>query len=288
MRKWVLYFIYIWAATFFFLYFLFPADAVKDLLAAQIQKAYPDYGITVDRVRPAFPPGLQFKKVGLSHKDHLWAEAEHIKVIPNYLSIFSPQKTIDFRGRLYMGDIVGSVGIRKVKDAYQYSAKATVTDIRVEEIQRLQEVSGRKISGILDAVFQMNTVKGTEKEIVIRLNLTNCAIELTNPLINMNIEYLLFRNIDAELAIGKQSLQLKKCRATGRQIDGNLAGTILFRDPIGKSILNLRGNIKPHHTVLASVKKILPGNLLQTKGIGDSGFPIKLYGTIEKSKFSLK
>jgi type II secretion system protein N len=288
MRKWILYFIYICVATGFFIYILFPSDGVKDLLAAQIQKAYPDYDMSADRIQPAFPPGLRFDKVGISYKDDLWIETEHIKVIPDYLSIFTPEKAIDFSGRLYKGEMAGSVGIRKEKSSYQYSVAANVSDIDIEEIQRLQEVSGRTISGVLDAVFQINTLTGVEREIVIQLNIADCEVELTNPLFNLSFKRISFENIDAELTIGKESLQLRQCRAVGKQIDGNLAGTILIKDPIGKSILNLRGNIKPHHTLMASVKKILPGNLLQAKASADNGFPIKLYGTIEKPKFSLK
>lgn len=288
MRKGILYFVYICAATIFFLYFLFPSDKVKHLLEAQIQKAYPEYGMSADRIQPTFPPGLRFDKLEISYKNDLWIETENMKVTPDYLTIFAPEKAIDFRGTLYEGEMVGSVGISKEQGTYQYSVAAKISDIDIAAIQRLQEISGRAISGILDAVLQINTLREVERKIVIQLQLANCEIELTNPLFNLSFKRLSFGNIDAELTIGKGSLQLKQCRAAGKQIDGNLAGTILIKDPIGKSILNLRGNIKPNHTIMASVKKLLPGNLLQAKAGADQGFPIKLYGTIEKPKFSLR
>ena len=86
--KWLLYSIYILVATVFFIYYLFPSDKVKNYIASGFNGLNSNVNISIDHVRPAFPPGLKLYKVNFYHMDNTLLETEQIKVVPNLLSLF--------------------------------------------------------------------------------------------------------------------------------------------------------------------------------------------------------
>ena len=88
--------------------------------------------------------------------------------------------------------------------------------------------------------------------------------------------------------MNKQVFSLKRLEAKGGQVEGSLTGTIMIRKPMGKSRINLRGSFLPQEVLLASVQGILPGNLFKQGKMGDKGMPIRIYGTLEKPKFSFR
>ena len=53
----------------------------------------------------------------------------------------------------------------------------------------------------------------------------------------------------------QRSLKLKNCDVAGSQIDGKETGVVLFRKPFKRSRLEFKGNVTPHHLLMASLKK---------------------------------
>ena len=47
MKRWFFYILYTFVAIAFFLYYLFPSDAAKDLLSSYLKKSQPDYHLQV-------------------------------------------------------------------------------------------------------------------------------------------------------------------------------------------------------------------------------------------------
>lgn len=288
MKRWVCYILYIFIAIVFFLYYLFPSNAAKNLIASYLKKSQPDYQLEAARISPVFPPGIKLQTVELFHKKEIWAELERFVLAPDYTTIFSEKKSFKFKGRAYQGDISGVVDMLPGALPSVVKVDADFQNIRLDDIMRLQEIAGRKILGILDGVVQYQDGKGIEQNLDIQLSISNCSVEIAHPLITIGLDQLNFRSVDAVLAVDKQTLELKQLKATGAQADGELSGVIRFRRPFEKSLLDFRGTVKLHHTLLADLKNVVPGGLFQQKKNEGNGLPIKLYGTVEKPKFSLR
>ncbi|MGB5746529.1 MAG: type II secretion system protein GspN, partial [Desulfobacterales bacterium] len=110
-KKTLLYTAYIIGLTVFFLYFLFPSDAVKDYVAYKISQGNPDISVTIDRVNPVLPPGIKLHAVGIAHGNKALIDLDSVKITPGLLSFFSSTKTARFKGRVKAGTVQGRAEI---------------------------------------------------------------------------------------------------------------------------------------------------------------------------------
>jgi len=287
MKRWLFYGLYIAAAIVFFLYYLFPADAAKDLISAYLLKSYPAYRVSIEEIKPVFPPGIRLTTVGMAYQNQKLGQLDQLSIQPQYLALFSGNKRFNFRGTAYQGEIDGKLEVAGRAAPFDVNLNADLRNIRLDDIRKLQEVMGRKLQGRLNGNVYYQNGSGKDDTLEIRLNLADCTVEIAYPLLNIGIDALSFKSVDGVVVVDKQTLELKQCRAVGPQADGDLSGTIRFRRPFAKSLLDFRGSIQLHHSLLAALGDILPGGLIQTRK-NDGSLPIKLYGTIENPKFSLR
>jgi type II secretion system protein N len=284
--KWMLYGGYVIAVTVFFLYVLFPADAAMEYFSGYLAKHHPEYDVTADTVKPSFPPGLNLHTVSIAYQGDTWIDLEKIYVRPDYLSVFSSSKKVLFTGRAYSGNLKGFIDLQKEEPAYRMNMAAKLKGIRLEENEYLQTLSGRKISGRLDSTIDLDGDNKKGNSLNVTLQVAEGEVGLTNPVFSINS--IAFDKLEAELTVDRRSLKLKRCDVDGDQVKGDVTGVVLFRQPFERSRLEFKGNVIPQHLLMASLQKALPKSLLPSKKSGKKGFPVKLYGTIEKPKFSLR
>jgi hypothetical protein len=87
--------------------------------------------------------------------------------------------------------------------------------------------------------------------------------------------------------VNRQVFSLRRLEAKGGQVEGSLTGTVMIRKPMGKSRLNLRGSFFPQEVLLAGIKDVLLGNFFKQQ-MGEKGMPIRIFGTVERPKFSFR
>lgn len=288
MKRWFYYILYTLVATAFFLYYLFPSQTAEELVASYVKRSQPDVELQVAQIKPAIPPGLQFLGMGISYKQSAAAELERLVVRPDYLTMLADNKVFHFKGALYQGDIQGRIELTAGEQPYVARVAADFQNVRLDDAAALEGLLGRKILGSLNGEARYENSRGKEAAADIRLNLSNVAMELALPLINIGVDQMTFRSVDAVIAIDQQGLTLKQCKAVGEQADGELSGVIRFRRPLAKSLLDFKGTVKLHHSLLANMKNLVPGVLFQQQKTDGGNLPIKLYGTIEKPKISLR
>lgn len=285
IKKWLLYSGYIIAATVFLLYFLFPSDAVKKYITYNIKKANPDLNIIINNINPVFPPGLKFHDVSLYRSNDPLFDADQIKISPRLLSFFSPNSTYFFKGKSYEGVLEGRAVFTKSTPAPQITIDANLSDIHIEEITPIQNLSGHMISGVLDGKLTYNGNKKLLGKVKADLRISDSKIELLTPV--FDLENLTFRNIEAEMVLDNQKLHIKQCIMKGNQMDGRISGFVIMKDPLCKSVLNLTGTINPHSLFLGGLNEGLTSILFPKKKSGKSGFSFKIRGTFDKPRFSL-
>lgn len=275
IRKGFLYAVYILVATIFFAYYLFPSDTAKKYISENLTATYPELNITIDRVTPAFPPGLRLQTINFYHRGALLLKVEQIKIVPGYLSLLSPAIDFVFKGRAYAGILEGRVNITKNRAARQIMTGARFSGVQIEKIAAIQDLAGFKISGLLEGKVEHNFSQKSSGNLSAELALSDCEIGLTVPF--FNLDTFSFSKIEAEVVLNNHKLQVKKCIFKGSQMDGNFTGSVILKNPVNKSVLNISGTVTPQSLLFSKLGSILPGN---KKMSGKKGFSVKLGGTL--------
>ncbi len=284
-KRFFIYFILVAAATFFFLYHLFPSDAAKKYIGLQVNKIDPGLSLAIDDIKPLLAIGFRCDGTTLYHLNDALFDAAHITITLRPLSLFNPDITLSFSTDAYEGRIAGKIDVSKKSSDRQITINANLSSIQLKNIPGLKKLLDRSILGRLNGDMTF-TGKGLSGRGSAKLNLSDCKVALSSPL--MNVDQLAFRHIDADLGFVNRRLEIKKCIFKGQQMDGMISGTINLGNPLEKSTLSVTGIIKPHPFFLADLRKNLPPNILPRKRSGSSGFRIRLKGTFDNPGFELR
>ncbi len=284
-RKWLLYSIYVLAAVVFFIYYLFPSEKVKNYVTSGFNRFNPNINISIDHVRPAFPPGLKLYKVNFYHMDNALLETEQIKVVPNLLSLFRSKIIFLFKGRAYKGILEGKGEFIQNKPGQNVIIEGKFSNINIKEISSVKQFIGRNLTGILKGNFTYRNggkLGGTHGA---RFIISDGEIELLTPV--FKLENIHFSKIETEMTMENQRLKVKRCIIKAAPLDGNVSGLINLREPVGQSYLRLLGVIKPNQEFLAELGKDLPTNLLPKEIFSKRVVRIRIYGTLDEPRFFL-
>ena len=277
----ILYTAYIIAITGVFLYYLFPSDTLKTYLAYRLSQGNPDITVTIDRVNPVLPPGINLHDVGIVHQNEALIDLDSLKIMPGVLSLFSDKSTVNFKGRVNAGTFSGRAEIGDTSGGQEIKCDGRISGIQVQGIPALQRLPADKISGVLNGNFTYANA-GPNRSLEGKLTLSQCRIELTEAV--FNLKSLEFKDIDADLMLKNDTLTIKHTRAKGNQLDADLTGTIGLT---GNNALNLTVSVTPHHLLLAKIEKTLPMDFLRKKKAGKAGIEFKIDGTLDEPGFSL-
>ena len=274
--------IYIICAALFFLYYLFPSDAVKEYLADQIRKTHPNLTVKISRLKPAFPSGLKLYEVSVNHLGRTIAGLENLKISTDILSLFLAKTHLSFKGNGYGGILKGRVDIIKKSSGREVMIDADLSGIQVDQLEALSAVTTHRISGNLDGTLEFKA-NVTRQVLSGDLTLTDGQIEFSPPVLNQNV--ITFNTIEAELMLDGRSLTINRCQLEGNQLDADVAGSIKFSGRSARKILNLSGTVKPHAALLAKLGKNVR-QLLEGSQLGNQGFPFKIKGPMDSPQYS--
>ncbi|MBW2739414.1 MAG: type II secretion system protein GspN [Deltaproteobacteria bacterium] len=275
--KRLLCFIYFIVTGAFFIYYLFPSDAVKKYIAFNLNRANPELNITIDNIKPFFPPSLKLYNVSLYRLNNLLFKAEQIKIAYGVLSIFRPKTIFFFKAEAYEGILKGRADIM----ANKLMINADLSGIQTKDIPVVQNLSNLKISGILNGKVTYSGNREFAGTVSSKLTLSNCEVEPLTPVFNM--ESFRFESIMAKATMNNQKIQINECVIKGKQADGRISGSVNLKNPFGKSVLDLTGTIKPHHLLIENLQNIFSVKTFLKTDKGD--ITIRLYGDIDQPGF---
>ena len=288
-KKIFIYISYIIAAFIFFLYILFPSDAVKKLIEHKLSGINPDLSISIDNINPVFPPGVRLNTVSFYYIRSLLLDAETIKIVPGIFSIFSSKTTFSFKGTAYDGIINGRADIGG--NAGQIKIDADLSEVQIKDIPAIKIPAGiekekYKISGILDGKVTYSNNKGSDRIMGAKLEISDCRVKLKEPVFNH--ENFTFSKIEADLAMVKKRFQIKSCTIEGDKVNASLSGSVVTKKNLGSSVLNLNGKIKLKPLFFGNMKKNLLASIFPKKMSGNSSFTYKIGGTFDNPEFTFK
>lgn len=283
-RRTLAYAAYFVGITVFFLYFLFPSEAVKDYVAYRLDRVSPGFDISFEDVSPVIPPGIKLHDVGISRDNRALIDLDSVKITPGLLSLLSDRKTARFKGLVHAGTVEGVVEINKGSDQHTEKIEGTISGVRVQAIPALKNLTPHKISGNLGGNF-MITRTGPGGSMNGQLTLSECRIVFDQPVIGQ--PSLAFKNVAADLVLERGRLVIKKCSARGNDFNADITGTIDLNSTGRRNALSLNGSVTPHHAFLAKIENSIPANLLRQKSAGNQAISFRIGGTVETPEFSL-
>jgi type II secretion system protein N len=270
---------YMIASAIFFLYVLFPSNAIKEYLAYRLSEVVPDLKVKIAQATPVFPAGIKLQHIGFYHRDAGIGSLESIKVTAGISGLFRPGAVYSFKGRAYSGELSGKAQIAADLPVPDMTVDTTLTSIQINEIPGLQKLSAYKLAGTLDGKIAYIS-KASNRTLNGNFTLSDCRVDLPTPVFNQG--FLTFRDVKTDLVLSNGELTVKRCSLAGNQLDADISGSISLNGSYGRNRLSLTATIKPHHVLLAKIEKNLPLNFLR----GGKGLSFKINGTLDAPEFS--
>ena len=270
--------VYIISIGLFFLYTLFPTEALTAYLANQLSGGRPDLTVTIDRVKPLLPPGLKLQPLRYAFNGQPLFEFSQMSIWPELLAIFKSGSVYTFEGSAYGGRVAGEIGPFDADTGEPLGLDARLSAFQIERIPALGRVVPQKLTGRLDGKLN----KGDGRQLNANLTAAKVGVQLRVPLFGLKV--LNFETVTAELSFDGQRVALKQCIFKGSEMDGNLSGAVRLDGPGSAPTLNLKGTVSPHHAFLAKIENSLPAKML--KGKDTIGF--KLTGSIHSPSISFE
>jgi len=283
-RNTIFYALYIVGVTVVFLYVLFPSEALKTYLAYRLSQENSDVKVNIDRVSPVLPPGIKLHAVSAYQGNTALVELENLKLMPGLMSLFGSQTSVDFKGGMYAGKLSGTAEFDHNPQGPEITVDGVVSGVDVQKILELQRLSAHKISGKLGGNF-VYLNRGPERSLTGEFAVADLRVNLAAPVFGQ--QSLEFKDVDAELALQRSTLVVKRCSFKGNQLDAEISGTVTLDERGAGRALDLTADVKPHHALLVKIEKSIPPGFLQQIKSGKASISFKIGGTWNDPSFSL-
>jgi len=278
-----LYAAYVILVTLFFLYILFPSEVAKKYIISGLTRINPDFDITISKVKPDFPPGIKLYNVGAYYKGDSIFDAEKILLSPAILSFFAGRLSLDIGSSLYAGLIEAKVDF-SWKKFLPEKAYIRMDDIQIGEIIMLKNLIPHDLEGVLNGNITYEAGEAKNISVISDILLSEFGIEFLSPY--YSLETLSLKNIEADLELNGNQLKVNRFTNTGGDADGSLSGSVLIRNVIGRSVLNLKGSVRPNLVFIEKLGKKNPVvKVFFKKSSGNRDIPIHIQGTLERPRF---
>jgi len=286
MKKKIVYAGYIIMVMVFFLYYLFPGDAVTAYINYQINHKSPGVQLSIMELKPSFPPGIKLLAPNLLHQNQSLIAADFLDVKPSYASLFSTDKIFFITGDISEGHLDSSVCVANISENPAFDINASFENIQISQIPAIKEFESYQISGIADGNIIYSNKEDPAGKGNAGIIVTDSTVRFVPAL--FGIDQLVFKTIDADFEIINQRVTLKKLNISSREISAHASGLIVLMNPMNKSTINIRGEIKPHPTFIKQLSNILPVDMIAKKKSKTGGIPFRITGSLDRPNFSFR
>ena len=273
------------AAVVFFLYVLFPEDAVRAYLDSRVAAMDPQLTIGTAAIRPSIPPGLNISGMDIIQDGVRLLRVDNVRVRPELTSLFDDEKRFQLNASLAGGRIIGQGSIAGNGAGGLTQLSADLDAIRIEQIDAAKRLERFSPKGMLSG--HVTRGEGRAKDGLSGIITTSgLTIKLANPM--FGIADIQVATSNTEFSIDGRTVRLKSLTFDGPMVEGRIGGTIELRQPLAQSRLNLTGNAKPQPDLLARLQETIPQGLLNPRTLGTRGLTFRVRGTIDSPDLSTR
>ncbi|OQX63865.1 MAG: type II secretion system protein GspN [Desulfococcus sp. 4484_241] len=271
-------------ALLVFAFLLFPSDAVREILESGASRTYPGVEVHMGSVLPSPLFGLKMNDIIVDFKGERCLKAAYVRVAPSFSSLLGRGLSFSFGAGVFGGKINGEFHMKGKSGSWKTGAD--LSGIRLDampflkSIDYFSDIKG-KVDGRVDAWDN-----GGEVELSTSAVFSDVALTLSRPA--FSLDSATFERVETVVSVKPGLVSIKKCVASGGQLDGELSGSIAVMQPYGRSRLNIKGFVKPKADLVAALGRSLPVDILLGKDAGEKGFPVYLGGTLGNPSFSIR
>jgi type II secretion system protein N len=282
----IAYLLYALLAVIFFSYLLFPGQAVKAYINTRLADIDPSLSLTVDKIRPALPPGLEMSGVDLDRDSRRMVHLDDARVTPDLGTLLSAEKRVRFQGRLAGGTIRGVATLDNSDPGRSLRAEADLSQIQLDKLDRIKANARFSLAGALKGHIAHDGGPASEGKTNGTLTVSGLRIRLKSPI--FGISDLMMDKADAEFSVRGRHMRLMSLAFDGPMAEGKISGTVELRNPLEQSRLNLTGNAKSHPALIARLQKTVARGFLNTRTLGTRGLAFRIRGSLERPDVSLR
>lgn len=266
---------------------LFPEKRAGELAVERLNRKFPGYRFTIEKVRPVFPLGIRAVNLKIVLPGGSALVFNSASLFPDLLSLVKTNKSADFKAFAYNGSLTGSVSGAIPFSMDSGKLQLHATGMEINGLRLIKDYADIRISFTMDGDFlyqvpgrDAGSGRGT-------ISASGCRALVKSPLFaRLGISEFDFEPIDMDFRVSRDHLKLLSFRASGSQADIIATGSVVLGLPLEKSRLNLKGHIQLHPEYFANFPTSLPVDML----LGESkkgGIPFTVSGTFDKPLISL-
>jgi type II secretion system protein N len=228
------------------LYLRFPGEALTDYVRA-FAAQYTQSLLSIDKIRPTFPPGLALANVTVGFRGHPDAtlHADDLSVRPGVFSLLRGRLAILLTAKGYGGEARGRVDFSRLFSLRgPLSAEAILRDVRIEKCAWLKEALARQVTGTLQGTVSFSGTVESLKNVTgnVDFTLTNGAYPLIDGF--LDFKKIDFSKIEGKLSFLNGTMKITRLTLTGEKLRASLKGNILIADEFQDSQIDLNGTIE--------------------------------------------
>ena len=284
-KKIVAYSLYVTGITVFFLYLLFPSDKIRTYTEHIVAELSPGTTLNIEHINPTVPPGFRFTNASIRFEQETIVRFDHGRFVPSYRSMISSRPTGNFSASVGNGMIDGTISVHSEKDDRTLSSRIYLAAVDLGEIPILNGLYPANVSGNLDgeifyeaSMHQGVQLNGNGSAV---FNIAGLRVSLDEDILGIN--QFLFSSVKAEAQMENGHISIKRLDMEGSQFSASGSGTLLVRDPIESSKIDLAGTIQLHPEIIRQFGALIPRNYLEKGEV-----PVRITGTLAAPRYMLR
>lgn len=286
MKKTSLFIIVAVIAATFFLYYLFPKEALEDYIDNQIYRLNPDFRVAFDDLGLYYPPYVKVSDGTVYHLQKPVLAVSSARIRPGRAIFFDSGTIVAFKGHVRDGRFRGKIKRNGDSSKGERSFQLNLNGIKLEDIDGIRAIPNVSIAGNVEGKIVHVTKSQTPDRGQIDLIFSDCTVHLAKA--PFDIKSLRFSRIDMGLTIAGHTLKINRLEMTGAQVNARFEGQVNVKRPIQRTGLQLKGNVRLQAEFMAQLKKKIPAPLWPNKKSLKNGLPITVSGTFDNPRLGMR
>ena len=257
--KWLMkifgYLVYTLVVLVVMLWYQFPHDAARTRLESELHRITPGLQWKIGGIGLAPPVDLRLTDIKISEPSDQKTPLLSIDALslrPDLpISLQEKKLAAGYQLDMLDGVVIGELILDKDYTTVQYEGNAS--GLKISGLKKIMADLGRTVTGTLSASFSgKGNVRGP---FVGELNgmamLAKGDISFQGPVLGM--QQLAFDQVTSQITYRPGQIHLKEGKVESRLLDADFAGTVRSVDPIGSSVVNLKGSLSPRSEFLSGI-----------------------------------
>jgi type II secretion system protein N len=286
-KTWLGYVLFAAVVCIMFLYVCFPSDAVRQYVEGSVSRLNPALALRLGQVTPVLPFGLRFEDCHLGLKERpgiLLFKADSFVLMPSIRMLTLTGPAFRFACEAYGGKVRGAIAFKTFSFQGPFRSDVEITDVQVGQYPYLSEWLKRGLTGTMSGSVTYaggpgGFPQGSGKA---KVSILNGTVRFAQPF--LGVESLKFQRIDGRMALEKQKISLSRCDFKGKDVEGQVSGTVHLNPNFPRSTLDLSVAIKTAPTFLTDEGRLFTAGTFLAKRLQQGDFKIHIRGTVAQPR----